>query len=85
MQKHIMTENNEVLPHLDELCKHKLTARYGSSVNNAFTINHAFELLESKNIHLSRKTVERRLDALTRLGLLDGFMSGKQKAYVRAK
>jgi hypothetical protein len=76
---------NEIIPLLDELCTHKIIPRYGKPIDDGFTINHAYKLLESKNIHYSRKTVERMLDALVNAGILESFIAGKEKAYVKAK
>ena len=75
--------NNEIASLLDELCKYKIMPRYGEPISDGFTTNHAHTLLESKNIHYSKKTVERRLNELVKAGILQKCIAGREMAYWR--
>jgi hypothetical protein len=85
MTKKKVKRDNEILPLLDVLCKHKIIPRYGEPVRDGFTINDAYELLEKMQIHYSKKTVERRLNALVDAGILQKCMAGREMAYRRSK
>ena len=69
-------KRNEIIPFLDELCVHEILPTYGKPIKNGFTINHTHILLNSRDIHLKKKTIERRLKALVSEGRLGKWIAG---------
>lgn len=78
-KKQAIEKHYEVLAIIEDLCKCKVKSKVGEV--EGFTINMAHERLRANGWSRSRKTTERRIDALVVKGILETFWANGEKAY----